>query len=294
MQRLLEKGLNGTRLGRYWSWNYRQLMKKTFLSGIIIPWDNNRDFSFYKLIWKLNIPSKWSLFLWKLCRNGVAVKHNLIQRGVEIDGGCDSCGMEKEDIQHIFRLCSFARYSWNNCSLHINSEMDGSTPLGHWIQSHILLFHSEDGKHSSRIHVFVGTLWSLWLTRNGRVFRNEGGYLDDFYRHYNQSMKTLVSFLTPKVRSREALQLSDNGGGQPPGFRRFNIGRCGTLLETPMGESSQVVIMVDGSWMKSTGHAGFGWAYSSNAEDFQEGGGDFGTALSALHAELLACLKAIR
>ncbi|XP_021761825.1 uncharacterized protein LOC110726663 [Chenopodium quinoa] len=255
---------------------------------------HGQDDVFFKLIWGLNIPPKWSLFLWKLVMNGLAVKSNLRYRGVDIEGDCDSCGMEEEDLQHLFRLCSFARYALQNCDLHISSEIDESIPLRHWIQQHILLYHSEDGRQSARLHVFIGVLWSLWLTRNGRVFRNERGYLADYYRHYGQTMSSLEIFLKPRERYRDSTRITGRTEELPPGFNRFNIGSRRELPDHPLQGNTEVIIMVDGSWKKSTGAAGFRWAYSSDGVKLLEGGGDYGTAISALHTELLACIGAIK
>ncbi|XP_021723962.1 uncharacterized protein LOC110691351 [Chenopodium quinoa] len=252
----------------------------------------DQDYKFFKLICSLNIPPKWSLFLWKLVMNGLAVRSNLIRRGVDIEGACVSCGMMDEDLQHLFRFCSFARYAWNNSSLHILTEINESTSLRHWIQHYILLFNSEDGKRSERLQAVVGVLWSLWLTKNGRVFRNERGYVADYFRHLSQTMNSLESFLKPDSRPKEHSRHLASNGDQPPGYCRVNIGRRGDLPTTPMQGDNAVILKVDGSWDKTTGHAGFGWAYSLDAVNFWDAGGEYGT-MSALHAELTACLKAI-
>ncbi|XP_021726229.1 uncharacterized protein LOC110693417 [Chenopodium quinoa] len=181
------------------------------------------DNVFCRIIWKLNIPPKWSLFLWKLVMNGMAVKSNLVKRGIEIEDYCDSCGTTEEDLQHLFRMCSFARYAWKNCSLNILSENDESTPFGQWIQNYIMLYHSEDGKKSERIGMFIGVLWSLWLTRNGRVFSNQGGYLADLFRNYNTAMHNFSVWKT-KEEGEDVRKKDNNNNGAPPGFQRINIG----------------------------------------------------------------------
>ncbi|XP_021750305.1 uncharacterized protein LOC110715993 [Chenopodium quinoa] len=225
--------------------------------------DASLEHSFYRLIWKLNIPPKWSLFLWKLVMNGLAVKGNLARRGIDIADHCDSC------------------------------EIDESTPLRHWIQHYILLFHSEDGKKSDHVPTFIGVLWSLWLTRNGRIFRNEGGYLVDLFRNYNLAMKELSVWRKLEggdvIRGKETL-----AHNFPPGFERVNIGCATDDISTPTDSRIEMVIKVDGSWSKRDGNAGAGWAYSVNNQAFSTGGGDYGRALSPLHAELLACVAALR
>ncbi|XP_021771850.1 uncharacterized protein LOC110735991 [Chenopodium quinoa] len=95
-----------------------------------------REQEFIKLIWRMNIPPKWKLFLWKLCHDGIAVKENLAKRGMSTDTECDRCREGEENSQHLF---------------------------------------SEDGKQGGRWVSFIATLWGLWKARNARCFRNVVG-----------------------------------------------------------------------------------------------------------------------
>ncbi|XP_021759095.1 uncharacterized protein LOC110723989 [Chenopodium quinoa] len=264
-----------------------------FLMNNFLQQDVFSDTNFFRILWKLNIPPKWSLFLWKLVMNGLVVKSNLVKRGIDIDVYCDSCGMAEEDQQHLFRMCSFGRYAWANCSLNISSEIDESTPFGHWIQNYILLFHSEDGKRSERVGTFIGVLWSILLTRNGRIFSNQGGCLTDLFRNYNTAMQQL------SVWQRVGEGVGVNGkvsadSGAPPSFERVNIGCKREDINHPTNARLEVTIMADGSWLKRNRMAGTGWAYSEDQISYMEGGGTYGKAHSSLHAEVMACVAALK
>ncbi|XP_021721238.1 uncharacterized protein LOC110688782 [Chenopodium quinoa] len=182
-------------------------------------------------------------------------------------------------------MCSFARYAWKNCSLNILSENDESTPFGQWIQNYILLYHSEDGKNSERIGMFIGVLRSLWLTRNGRVFSNQGGYLADLFRNYNTAMH---NFTVWKMREEgEDVRAKDkNNNGAPLGFQRINIGSEKEDITYTTDARLEVTIMVDGSWQKRTRMAGTGWAFSEDQITFMEG-----EEAMEKHTFMCACFK---
>lgn len=56
------------------------------------------------------VPPKIVLFVWQVLENRVAVKFNLISRGMEVeDGGrCSLCGLFVETVSHLFLLCDHA------------------------------------------------------------------------------------------------------------------------------------------------------------------------------------------
>lgn len=57
------------------------------------------------------VPPKVALFLWQTSANKIAVKHNLMARGVVIEneGLCSSCGIVIETTGHLMLSCT---YSW--------------------------------------------------------------------------------------------------------------------------------------------------------------------------------------
>ncbi|XP_021741907.1 uncharacterized protein LOC110708105 [Chenopodium quinoa] len=129
--------------------------------------------NFTKIIWRLNILPKWKIVLWKLIHDGLAVKVNLTHRGIAINAMCDFCELDMEDSQHLFRFYSLAKAVWENSPMTFCHDMTGFPSLRSWIQHFILLFYSEDGKHSARITRLIATLWGLWLARNKRIFNRD-------------------------------------------------------------------------------------------------------------------------
>ncbi|XP_021765924.1 uncharacterized protein LOC110730427 [Chenopodium quinoa] len=237
---------------------YSYLMKEEKSAQDVIP--SEKDQEFVKLIWRMNIQPKWKIFLWKLYHDGIAVKENLARRGIQIDNICGYCGVAPKDSQHLFRFCILAKKTWGKSPLAICSDSAGFNLLRNWIQSFILLFNSEDGKHSNRIVLFIATLWGLWRTRNERSFNGTTGG-------------------ARKERDDPAL---------PPGFIYVQLGQEKEGFEN-------FLVEVDGSWDKKTKRAGIGWSVVGNGEEMNSNdGGRHGAANSVLQCEAWACLEAMK
>lgn len=90
---------------------------------------------------------------------------------------CDYCNVEEENLDYVFRKCLVAKLAWIYCSLNIDSMEKESWSLEKWVRSYILFFNSKDEEGSEHLPTFVVTLWSLWVTRNDRVFKGQWGHL---------------------------------------------------------------------------------------------------------------------
>ncbi|XP_021864500.2 uncharacterized protein [Spinacia oleracea] len=243
------------------------------------------DISFLKLIWRLPILPKWKTFLWKLTYNGIAVNANLFHRGIEISPECDYCGHGEEDTQHLFRYYTVARLAWSVSQLQVQLVMDESIGFKKWIQKHILLFYSKDGKGSLALAFFVAMLWSLWTTRNARVFRGIGGHTRMVLQQANMGMQQLEIFKKRPCQSEEEVS---NLPQIPPGFLLVQLGFSKTSF-------ANFVLQVDGSWDKKTMKSGYGWTYNQqDNSQCQDGGGDYGCTKSAIQAEAQACLQGLK
>lgn len=75
--------------------------------------------------------------------------------------------------------------------------MFGNTLISLYIQpqqdTHILLFYSEDGQQSLHLkRIIIWTLWSLWLHRHEKVFRNSNPNSASFARVLDTLSSTLI------------------------------------------------------------------------------------------------------
>lgn len=66
----------------------------------------------WKRLWKLDVPHKIRVFLWRFCRNNVPVKSRLSMKGVRLPLNCPMCNSDVEDLLHVFFACPFALACW--------------------------------------------------------------------------------------------------------------------------------------------------------------------------------------
>ncbi|XP_056685380.1 uncharacterized protein [Spinacia oleracea] len=190
-------------------------------------------------------------------------KGNLERRGIDTNPICDYCGSGREDSQHLFRFCNLAKLVWMCCPLQICSNDDETVSLKKWIQSYILLFNSKDGGSEAKSDAFLATLWSLWVARNERVFRNESKHARAVLLTIDRMIRTAKHFKECNLATGTNMM----GICKPPGF---NLVQLGAIRD----HVADFILQIDGSWEKKTRKSGGGWAFKeqSNAR-YREGGG---------------------
>jgi hypothetical protein len=127
-------------------------------------------------VWHKHVPTKVSLLVWRILRNCIPTKDNLVVRGVipstdmSCAIGCDSI----EWVTHLFLQCTLSVdlwtlvWNWLGISFVYAGELrhhfiQFTRMVGMPIYSHLYF----------RIIWFV-TIWLLWNERNNRVFKNTG------------------------------------------------------------------------------------------------------------------------
>lgn len=63
-------------------------------------------------VWRLNIPHKMRVFLWRFCRNVLPVRNLLRYRGVQAPVACSMCVGDIEHMNHLFLDCNYAKECW--------------------------------------------------------------------------------------------------------------------------------------------------------------------------------------
>ncbi|XP_021751012.1 uncharacterized protein LOC110716673 [Chenopodium quinoa] len=189
----------------YWPWHskgtYTVKSEYAFLTnpeGMRESPHRKETYDFFKILWRLDIPPKWRIFMWKLVVNGFPVKANLQTRGIITDASCDYCDLKEEDED--------------------------------WIRSHILLFYSQDGIRSNRIQAFVATLWVIWITRNKSVFQGDNEYLGCYFGNLKEDFLFRMIIRNRQLDYRKLLKLPDLCNRIPPGFFQVLIGQENHVL----------------------------------------------------------------
>ena len=115
--------------------------------------------------------SKLKVFLWQVCHGSLPTRGNLLARGLNIDPLCPHCSGAIEDAEHLFTGCPHAQTIWQLACDHgwITVDMPVSSQLNleDWLSRLKRL------RPNVKMDRVVALLWSIWKTRNGKVFRNE-------------------------------------------------------------------------------------------------------------------------
>ncbi|XP_019166879.1 PREDICTED: uncharacterized protein LOC109162647 [Ipomoea nil] len=118
-------------------------------------------------IWKLRVPPKWRIFLWKALSNILPTITNLVRRRVEIPNICPACGDYEEDIMHILCTCIYARRVWNVSRLLI-PNVDGYDFM-QWVEAWLGSSAISAGFLKEQI---CGILYEIWRARNMAVWNS--------------------------------------------------------------------------------------------------------------------------
>jgi hypothetical protein len=132
-----------------------------------------------KLIWHPQIPLKVSIFAWRLLRNRLPTKANLVARGILPTTAqlCVSgCG-EVDSAHHLFLVCG----TFGPLSALVRSWI-GTPVVEHTsLRDHLVQFTSSAGGSRARRSfmqlIWLACAWAVWTERNHRLFRGSASTL---------------------------------------------------------------------------------------------------------------------
>lgn len=113
-------------------------------------------------IWRLNIPHKIKVFLWRFGRNNLPVKTRLREKGVSLATVCSMCDRDEEHMVHVFFMCSFASQCWLYAGLSLDMQQINSA--SEWLLEKI------NGGTCSEVCKIAKVLWGIWHWRNKKVW----------------------------------------------------------------------------------------------------------------------------
>jgi hypothetical protein len=124
-------------------------------------------------VWHKLIPSKVSLFVWRLLRNRIPTKDNLLRRRVlhSNETTCVSgCG-NTETVSHLFLGCPIFGSLW----YHVWQWLGISSVSSVDIRQHFNQFTGLPGMpRNTRLYlkvIWFATVWAIWKERNNRLFQ---------------------------------------------------------------------------------------------------------------------------
>jgi len=132
------------------------------------------------LVWHKHVPLKVSIFVWRLVKNRLPTRANLVHRGILSDAvaGClCGCG-DTETSQHLFISYGFYGTLW----FQVRSWLGVSGPYPINVSDNFYPFtHSAGGgraKCSFMQLVWLLCAWIIWNDCNQRLFNNIGSSID--------------------------------------------------------------------------------------------------------------------
>ncbi|XP_040863163.1 uncharacterized protein [Glycine max] len=125
------------------------------------------------LLWKLKIPPKAAVFTWRLLKDRLPTRANLIRGNVIIqDTVCPLCGLEQEEVGHLFFNCKRIVGLWWESMTWVQAQGPLPTsPVDHFLQfcdgfgAHI--------NHSSWCGWWVALTNTIWQHRNLLIFHEK-------------------------------------------------------------------------------------------------------------------------
>ena len=89
----------------------------------------------WNLIWKVKIPPKIGIFVWKVMHDSIPTFLNLCNRGINVHSRCPLCNSEDESTIHLFLYWPFARAIWHGSSLGIHTSELNNVSVQGWVGS---------------------------------------------------------------------------------------------------------------------------------------------------------------
>ena len=126
------------------------------------------------LIWHAQVPLKVSILAWRLIRDRLSIKNNLLNRGIisVVDTSCSAgCG-HLESAHHMFLHCDTFGTIWQQIRFWIDfSGVDHYSLRAHFVQFTNYLGGTRARRSFLQL-LWLLFVWLVWNERNDRLFNN--------------------------------------------------------------------------------------------------------------------------
>lgn len=116
-------------------------------------------------LWKIQVPQKIKIFLWRVCRNNIPVRNMLRGKGVNTTILCPLCGIDVEHLRHICLECNYAKGCWNELGMGFDTSQILS--CSDW------LLQTLATESVGKLAQIATILWGIWSARNMRVWQDK-------------------------------------------------------------------------------------------------------------------------
>nr|CAD1844695.1 unnamed protein product [Ananas comosus var. bracteatus] len=223
----------------------------------------------WKQLWGLAVAPRVKTFLWKYFWKRLPTKDFLQQRGLTQSNLCALCGEAAENIQHLFFQCRYSKEVWHIFQLDWGKVINvQQLHDGCWLTSKV----PNDLKA-----MIASILWCIWKSRCATLFNCESFIAPTIFRcamafwnAYNPTNKPTNKFAKQSTMDVETIVKWDP---PPPGCFKINS---------------------DGAFNMQISKGGGGFIIRTDKGNlFCAGAAQF-MATSALHAEAIALLEALK
>ncbi|KAM6574232.1 hypothetical protein CsatA_022559 [Cannabis sativa] len=149
---------NGTNSG-----NYMVRSGYYFASSLVELQDTGSTLTcehWWTKFWKLKLPSKLRIFVWKVFHNVLPVATELHRKHIADTPFCPLCKMQQETINHALFLCTRAKEVWHLSLLNLNFKLAATSS-----PEEFLLYVSANTS-TQEFEQFLTICWSIWYERN--------------------------------------------------------------------------------------------------------------------------------
>jgi hypothetical protein len=153
-----------------------------------------------KKLWITKVPSKASIFGWRLLLAKLPTKEALFEKGIittNLERCCVFCSNEVEDIHHVFFNCNLIVQVWDSIFNWLGSNLIVNAS----VSDHFLTFGGIlKGKKTKGLRhiIWVATTWCIWRSRNNILFRGDSVNISSLF---NQILYTAWLWFIGSLRS---------------------------------------------------------------------------------------------
>jgi hypothetical protein len=128
-----------------------------------------------KKLWSTNMPSKASIFGWRMMLDKLPTKEALFAKGIisnHFERCCVFCSIEVEDTLHVFLNCHMISQVWDCIFKWMGVQViSPSTVINHFLSFGGIF----SGKKTKKLRyiIWMATTWCIWRTRNNILFRGD-------------------------------------------------------------------------------------------------------------------------
>ncbi|KAF7844182.1 ribonuclease H [Senna tora] len=136
--------------------------------------------AFWKAIWKLKLPFRIIMFLWRVLNNNLSACSVLKNHHMSLEDVCLACGENGESLNHIFLHCPFARVVW--FGTHLSYRTPSIDVLGRCRNLRVMEGRKVDPYAAIKM---IYSSWNLYSLS----FANHNHITNQYCRHFPKQTK---------------------------------------------------------------------------------------------------------